>query len=788
MYKIYADGECLYDPSLAADKAYAAYSPHVSKEINLAGSASFVLPKENRMYEGIEMLKTIITVTQDDIEIFRGRVMDVTVDSFLQKSVYAEGELAYLIDSIRRPYEYNGNVQALFREYIENHNAQVDSEKQFTPGEITAVEETETTHVKNTGYAQTFSEIQARLLDVYGGYLRAREADGARYIDWVSSFGADNTQAVQIGVNLIDLQAGGNSTDIFTVLIPLGASVQGSEEARALTIASVNNGLDYIEDAEAVARYGRIVRTYTWSHVEDAAELLEKAREYLAYGITANATLQIKAIDMHLLDATIERIDLGSNVQILSDPHGISRFEICAAIDIDLEAPENTTYTFGEPKKTLSENVVRVNEKMGGGGGGGGGTGLEEETLWLQRWAELYVTANEANILMLTGQIDSFAQRISTAEVEIDGVEAQITLTTAEIVELEERTTKCESQIAINKDNIALRVEKNGVISAINQSAEAVTISASKINLEGYVTASEFSATLADITYNNSLVIETALVNGTTVQATTLKASSFTLAENQVQIGALTMGSHVSESVLSTTGEINLAHSHAVSVSDDGTVTLGEVSETGGNFRIADTKTYKDGVSAARTSGINSVTLSASGWESGVNTVTASNGKTQAISLPSFSTSGGTSFTADHKTTVYFSTASVNAPLASATVDASSVYQAGYEAGAAEAGDAEAAYTEGYAAGWAAAKAMASVSRATNVITVKLPSATVDVAAADTVYTVGTGGSISSIRNTAANVFYAQGTARAYITTNSGSAVAVATTNLTKTQTINVGQ
>lgn len=631
MYRIYADGECLYDPSLAADKRYAAYSPHVNKELNLAGSASFILTPDNRMYDRIEMLKTIITVEQDHEEIFRGRVMDITVDSYLQKTVYAEGELAYLIDSIKRPYEYKGNVQALFRQYLENHNSQVDPEKQFTPGIITAVSETESTHVKNTGYAETFSEIQARLTDVYGGYLRTREEGGKRVIDWLTSFGPDNTQPIEIGVNLIDLQAGGNSSDIFTVLIPLGAAVQGKgESTEPLTIASINGGKDYIEDPEAIAKYGRIVRTNTWSHIDSAAELMEKARTYLAYGTTANSTLSIKAIDMHLLDEKVQRIDLGSNVQIISNPHGITRFEICAGIDIDLEAPDNTTYTFGEPKKTLSENIVRVNEKMGGGGGG---TGLEEEELWLKRWAELYVTQNEANILMLTGQIDSFAHRMSTAEVEIDGVEAKITLTAAEVVDLEERTTSCESQIAINKDNIALRVEKDGVISAINQTSESVTISASKINLSGYVTASEFNATIADITYNNSLVIETNLLNAATVQGTFLKASSFTLADKAVTIGALTMGSHISESVLSTSGPIDLAHSHAVTVADDGTVTLGEVSETGGNFKIADTKIYKDGVSAARTAGINSVTVSRGSWSGGEVHPTASNGRSCTIQL-----------------------------------------------------------------------------------------------------------------------------------------------------------
>ena len=50
------------------------------------------------------------------------------------------------------------------------------------------------------------------------------------------------------------------------------------------------------------------------------------------------------------------------------------------------------------------------------------------------------------------------------------------------------RVTNCESRLDINDTRISLSVEKDGVISAINQSAETVQISASKIKLEGYTT------------------------------------------------------------------------------------------------------------------------------------------------------------------------------------------------------------------------------------------------------------------------------------------------------------
>ncbi|MBR3927748.1 MAG: phage tail protein [Clostridia bacterium] len=695
MYTILADGDLLYSPLLAnTDKSYAAINPRLLLEVNKAGNLSFMILPGNRKYADIKKLKTIITVEQDEKEIFRGRVTDITTDIFLQKTVYVEGELAFLIDSIQRPYEYEGAANALFSMLIENHNAQVDEEKRFAVGNITAVSAEEVTHVKVGDYSDTFSEISYRLLDVYGGYLKIRVEGETRYIDYVSEYGTDSAQSVSFGVNMVSLDAGGNSADIFTVLIPLGAAVKGEDgEMKPLDIASVNDGKDYIEDPEGILKYGRIVRTYTWSHIDDAEKLIEKAREYLSFGITEKSTLTIRAVDMHLLDGSIDAIRLGGYVNIQAAPHGITRPEICARIDYDLINPENTVYTFGLPKKSLTDNVVQVIKKMGGGGGGGMGTGMEEEILWLERWAEIFQDENIAKIELITGQIDHFTGRISNAEILLDGVEAEVEILADEYTVLDGRISGCESSIKVNADNIELKVNKNGVISSINQSAEQVKISASKVVLSGYVTASEFNATIASLWDAEITYIDAATVDAGTVNTSFLTASSFTLANHAVKIQTLSMGSIASRSVLTTEiGGIDLSHSHAVSVADDGTVTLGEVSEKGGNFKIADTKAYKAGVAAA------------------------------------------------------------------------------------------------YNEGWAAAAAVFNMAWDSNVLTIThAGEAPESENAADTVK-VTVGYTLNNITNTAPNTFYVSGWAYANTSDNGGSSVRRSSANMTKTQTINVGQ
>ena len=154
MYTIYADGEALYSPHLVND-GYGVISPKLTVELNKSGSLSFILPPSNVMYDSIQKLKTIITVMQDNEEIFRGRVLHDEKDFYNRKNVYCEGELSFLLDSIQRPYTFQGDIPALFRKFINNHNEQVETEKQFTVGNITVTDPNNYINRENSGYSNT---------------------------------------------------------------------------------------------------------------------------------------------------------------------------------------------------------------------------------------------------------------------------------------------------------------------------------------------------------------------------------------------------------------------------------------------------------------------------------------------------------------------------------------------------------------------------------------------------------------------------------------------------------
>lgn len=90
------------------------------------------------------------------------------------------------------------------------------------------------------------------------------------------------------------------------------------------------------------------------------------------------------------------------------------------------------------------------------------------------------------------GQIDGHAGRITTAETSIQQQANQIALKASQtsLDTLSGRVTTAEANINLLSDEIDLRVEKDGVISSINQSAETIRIAASKIHIDGSVTFS----------------------------------------------------------------------------------------------------------------------------------------------------------------------------------------------------------------------------------------------------------------------------------------------------------
>lgn len=558
MYTIYADDALLYSPG---DEELSVLSPVLETQCNAAGTLTFVLLPEHPMYSALHKMRTRIDVRQDNEIIWRGRVLETETDFYRQKTVTCEGELTYLVDSVLHPYKlanYDGTAAGLFRLYMTRHNEAVSEAQQFQIGSI----DIETlSSVENTGYGNTWDEISGNLIDVHGGFLRIRYDGDVRYLDWTKESGTSCGQVIRFGENLLDLSEYVSASEVVTCLIPY-AGQSGSQ----ITISSVNGGKDYIEDAAGIALYGRIWGV-TEFDTKDASTLLEMAKENLQKRLKETITITISAVDLHLLDVNAESFRVGDKVRVVSPPHGIDAEYTCTAISLDLVSPDQSEYTFGTPETGMAITTAATSKAVEVVD-----TSVEYLrqivsdqnthllitdgliTAYTQKTNENTDTLNTVQTTLdgMNGTlsayvetVDKHTQGITTIRADLDGMNGTLTAYAERLGDAESEITRVQVTLDGINGELTSKVSKGDLISTINQTAGEVKISASCINLEGYVTTSEFE-TVSGWADN---------FEGDTINCVTL--SAFKVNSDDGEFGALSIGdAHISDLTLTGTATI----------------------------------------------------------------------------------------------------------------------------------------------------------------------------------------------------------------------------------------
>lgn len=591
MYTIYADDALLYSPG---DEELSVLSPVLETQCNAAGTLTFVLLPEHPMYSALHKMRTRIDVRQDDEIIWRGRVLETETDFYHQKTVTCEGELTYLVDSALHPYklaDYDGTAAGLFRLYLTRHNEAVSEAQQFQIGNV----DIETlSSVENTGYGNTWDEISDNLIDIHGGFLRIRHEDGARYLDWTKESGTSCGQVIRFGENLLDLSEYVSASEVVTCLIPYA----GQSDSK-ITIASVNGGKDYIEDAAGIALYGRIWGV-TEFDTKDATKLLEMAKENLQKRLKETITITISAVDLHLLDVNAESFHVGDKVRVVSLPHGIDAEYTCTAISLDLVNPDQSEYTFGTPETGMASTTAATSKAV---------EVVDSSVEYLRQ----IVSDQNTHLLLFDGIIDAYTTKtdqntddIITVQATLSSVTGTLTAYAERIGDTENEITRVQATLDAIDGTLETKVSKGDLISTINQSAGKVKISANCIDLEGYVTATELSAMKADVSWLNGVSLSVAELTARSgahlgvADATSLGVSG-ALSANTISANA------IGATLSLTVGGTSVAPR---------TLKIGESSCTffapeDATFELSDMPGYDDALAAAKSEGASSVHVQA---------------------------------------------------------------------------------------------------------------------------------------------------------------------------------
>lgn len=358
MYRVLCDGLPIFD---LRDESLVLLDASAALEVNTPGSFEFKMPPVHPQYDLPQRMRSCVEIWHDDEQIFAGRPTSDKTDFYNRKLFKCEGQLAYLNDSIQRPHEFHDMTVRGYLEYlIEVHNSQVDESRRFEVGIVTVIDKNDSLF-RYTNYNSTWKEIKEDLIDDLGGYIRVRNHNGHRYIDYIAEFDNLCNQTIQFGENLLDCSRNVDLTDIATAVIPLGARLEESDIAaleKRLTIESVNNGLDYIVNAEAVAKYGFIVKTVIWDDVTTPEALKRKGERWLTDEQFENMVLEVKAVDLHYTDEQIEQFKLFDLVPVHSTPHGLNRNFPLSKMTINLNNPSANTITLGTTVKTSLTSKV----------------------------------------------------------------------------------------------------------------------------------------------------------------------------------------------------------------------------------------------------------------------------------------------------------------------------------------------------------------------------------------------------------------------------------------------
>lgn len=135
------------------------------------------------------------------------------------------------------------------------------------------------------------------------------------------------------------------------------------ESERKLTVEKLANGPwdsdiekqgDFVYSKSAVEKYGWIGTTYENKDIKLRDNLLRSGVTALKAAISPATTIEVKAVDLSLVNPDFKPIRVGEYVRVRSKPHGFDSYMLCTSVKLDLNSPENSEYVLGTTFDKLS--------------------------------------------------------------------------------------------------------------------------------------------------------------------------------------------------------------------------------------------------------------------------------------------------------------------------------------------------------------------------------------------------------------------------------------------------
>ncbi|MGQ7532050.1 phage tail protein [Streptococcus suis] len=343
-------------------------------EINKIAQFDFQFLPNNAGYKAlIKPLQTMVQVVnmQTGREVFYGRVAPITND-MAESGVFtfaynAKSELDFLNDSKQRQQIYRGKKSDFVKQVLQFHNDNLESYKEFLPGDLTDLIATGDYMEADVDPAKsTFATLTDLILNEYGLELQIRKENGKRYLNFRRQIGVDSDTEIKLSVNLLSLKQHINPEGIVSRLLVYGK--QNSETNQRISIASVNNGKDYIDRSDLIAEYGIKMETATFDDIEDPVALKQAGESQLATQKVVAYQYSVSAVNLSHINPNFDEFEEGNTYRVINPVMFIDERLRVVARQIDLVNVERSNLTIGDKFKSAEEwqldNVRRRTKQL----------------------------------------------------------------------------------------------------------------------------------------------------------------------------------------------------------------------------------------------------------------------------------------------------------------------------------------------------------------------------------------------------------------------------------------
>ena len=387
MYTITVDDKDLYIPD---SEDYQVSSASISVNTDSVAYLDMEIPSTNKGLKEIEQQASIIKVYENDIMRYKMFVDKIDYDFEGTASVHATSVLAYLNDSLVRPYSTidseegltaPSSVNGYFNWLIEQHNKNIkDTKKTFYVGvnQGASLDHNNYIYRLSKEVPTTSDEIRNKILYSYGAYITLTFNGDQNIINLYADVHDANEQVIDFGVNLLDLTKTISTEDSYTVVRPSGAvpETENHETSLPITISSIPDGIskwdsdvykigDTVYSISGVKKYGYKEYEYSNTDVSSVEYLYQLAVSTLKRLVNPYLTIEVKAVDLALLYMQKYRpMEVGQSVRVRSEPHNVDEYLRISEISIDLLDPSQDSYTLGESYDSLTGQQSSYMQKL----------------------------------------------------------------------------------------------------------------------------------------------------------------------------------------------------------------------------------------------------------------------------------------------------------------------------------------------------------------------------------------------------------------------------------------